>query len=248
MEELPLQNGFLYISGFSGETGRPRFFHIIPLQNGPLYFWRFSFFQVAILLKCLPMPGSPLCRGQCFEMWKGRIKKHRTGVTGRKFSSVRVLTVFHRWLGQFVLWCLVSLFLNMSTCSSFQLALSCSMMSPDLNVKALHSFSLRVGMSNQTQTGTSKRQHRNLSPELQSFSNSQTWLGRGGISWNCLSVNTLCKINFWCSVQSCLWSSVDSLQRKCVEPRVLIFLSLAVSLRVHCWMQTCAWDFWDVER
>ena len=30
----------------------------------------------------------------CFEMWKGRIKKHRTGVTGRKFSSVRVLTVF----------------------------------------------------------------------------------------------------------------------------------------------------------
>ena len=67
-QELPLQNGFLYISGFSGETGRPRFFHIIPLQNGPLYFWRFSFFQVAILLKCLLMPGSPLCRGQCF--WK----------------------------------------------------------------------------------------------------------------------------------------------------------------------------------
>lgn len=118
-------------------------------------------------------------------------------------------------------------------------------MSPDLNVKALHSFSLRVGMSNQTQTGTSKRQHRDLSPELQSFSNSQTWLGRGGISWNCLSVNTLCKINFWCSVQSCLWSSCDSLQRQCVEPRVLICLSLAVSLRVHCWMQTCAWDFWD---
>ena len=67
-QELPLQNGFLYISGFSGETGRPRFFHIIPLQNGPLYFWRFSFFQVAILLKCLLMPDSPLCRGQCF--WK----------------------------------------------------------------------------------------------------------------------------------------------------------------------------------
>ena len=37
-QELSLQNGFLYISGFSGETGRPRFFHIIPLQNGSLYF------------------------------------------------------------------------------------------------------------------------------------------------------------------------------------------------------------------
>ena len=37
-QELPLQNGFLYISEFSGETGRPRFFHIIPLQNGSLYF------------------------------------------------------------------------------------------------------------------------------------------------------------------------------------------------------------------
>ena len=67
-QKLPLQNGFLYISGFSGETGRPRFFHIIPLQNGSLYFWWFSFFQVAILLKCLLMPDSPLCRGQCF--WK----------------------------------------------------------------------------------------------------------------------------------------------------------------------------------
>jgi hypothetical protein len=58
----------LYTSGFSGETGRPRFFYIIPLQNGSLYFWRFSFFQVAILLKCLLMPDSPLCRGQYF--WK----------------------------------------------------------------------------------------------------------------------------------------------------------------------------------
>jgi hypothetical protein len=37
-QELPLQNGFLYTSGFSGETGRPRFFYIIPLQNGSLYF------------------------------------------------------------------------------------------------------------------------------------------------------------------------------------------------------------------
>ena len=37
-QELPLQNGFLYISKFSGETGRPRFFHIIPLQNGPCIF------------------------------------------------------------------------------------------------------------------------------------------------------------------------------------------------------------------
>ena len=77
-QELPLQNGFLYISGFSGETGRPRFFHIIPLQNGPLYFWRFSFFQVAILLKCLLMPGSPLCRGQCF--WKSKECTKKQGV------------------------------------------------------------------------------------------------------------------------------------------------------------------------
>ena len=36
-QELPLQNIFLYVSGFSGETGGPRFFHIIPLQNGSLY-------------------------------------------------------------------------------------------------------------------------------------------------------------------------------------------------------------------
>ena len=69
-QELPLQNIFLYVSGFSGETGRPRFFHIIPLQNGSLYFRWFSFFQVAILLKCLLMSGSPLCRGQWF--WKSQ--------------------------------------------------------------------------------------------------------------------------------------------------------------------------------
>ena len=37
-KELPLQNRFLYMSGFAGETGRPRFFHIFPLQNGSLYF------------------------------------------------------------------------------------------------------------------------------------------------------------------------------------------------------------------
>ena len=69
-QKLPLQNRLLYISGFSGETGRPRFFHIIPLQNGSLYFWWFSFFQVAILLKCVLTSGSPLCRGQWF--WKSQ--------------------------------------------------------------------------------------------------------------------------------------------------------------------------------
>ena len=37
---------------FQGFQVRPRFFHIIPLQNGPSYFWGFSLFQVAILLKC----------------------------------------------------------------------------------------------------------------------------------------------------------------------------------------------------
>ena len=76
-QKLPLQNGFLYISGFSGETGRPRFFHIIPLQNGPLYFWRFSFFQVVILLKCLLMPGFPFCRGQW--LWKSQTCTKKKG-------------------------------------------------------------------------------------------------------------------------------------------------------------------------
>ena len=61
---------FLYISGFSGETGRPRFFHIIPLQNGLLHLWRLSLFQVAILLTCVLMPGSPFCRGQ--RLWKSQ--------------------------------------------------------------------------------------------------------------------------------------------------------------------------------
>ena len=32
---FPLQNGFCTFQGFQG---RPRFFHITPLQNGPLYF------------------------------------------------------------------------------------------------------------------------------------------------------------------------------------------------------------------
>ena len=68
----------LYTSGFSGETGRPRFFYIIPLQNGSLYFWRFSFFQVAILLKCLLMRDSPLCRCQYF--WKSQECTKKQGV------------------------------------------------------------------------------------------------------------------------------------------------------------------------
>ena len=74
-QELPLQNRFLYTSGFSGETRRPRFFHIFPLQNGSLYFWWFSFFQVAILLKCVLMSGSPLCRGSVSENHKSAPKK-----------------------------------------------------------------------------------------------------------------------------------------------------------------------------
>ena len=65
----------LCTSGFPGETGRPRFFHIIPLQNGSLYFWWFSFFQVAILLKCVLMSGSPLCRGSGSENHKSAPKK-----------------------------------------------------------------------------------------------------------------------------------------------------------------------------
>ena len=32
-QELPRQNIFLYVSGFSGETGGPRFFHIFLGEN-----------------------------------------------------------------------------------------------------------------------------------------------------------------------------------------------------------------------
>ena len=49
---------------FHGLQGRPRFCHITTVKNGPLYFWEFALFQVAILLKCVLMSGSPLCRGQ----------------------------------------------------------------------------------------------------------------------------------------------------------------------------------------
>jgi hypothetical protein len=55
---------------FQGFQGRPRFFHITPLQNGSLYSWGLALFQVAILLKCVLMSGSPLCRGQWF--WKSQ--------------------------------------------------------------------------------------------------------------------------------------------------------------------------------
>ena len=67
-QELPLQNWFF--CKFQGFQGKPRFFHITPLQNGSLYFWGLALFQVAILLKCVLMSGSPLCRGQWF--WKSQ--------------------------------------------------------------------------------------------------------------------------------------------------------------------------------
>ena len=61
-QELPLQS----FCKFHGLQGRPRFCHITTVKNGPLYFWGFALFQVAILLKCVLMSGCPLCRGQLF--------------------------------------------------------------------------------------------------------------------------------------------------------------------------------------
>ena len=62
-QEFPLQNGILNIQGFQSRLG---FLHTTSSTKWTLYFWGCSLFQVASMLRCMSMPGSPLCRGHGF--------------------------------------------------------------------------------------------------------------------------------------------------------------------------------------